>query len=69
MEDYREEICNQINTVVDIQLSEMTPSCKQYYLNNWDRYCELLDIDRDTSEKMYLFAVMNFDEDFDTHNI
>ena len=69
MEDYREEICNQINTLVDLELEGITDGCKQYYLNNWDRYCEELDIDEDTSEKMYIWIVSRFDPDFDSHNI
>ena len=69
MEDYREEITNQINTIVDFELSEMTEACTQYYLSNWDRYCEELDIDEDTSEKMYLWIVSRFDPEFSTHNI
>ncbi len=69
MEDYRDEIVNQINEVVDFELSTMTAQCEQYYLNNWDRYCDELDIDPDTSEKMYLWIVSRFDPEFETHNI
>ena len=69
MKDYREEVCEQINTIVDIELSEMTTQCAEYYLSHWDYYCDKLDIDPDTSEKMYLWIVSRFDPDFETHNI
>ena len=67
--DYREEVCEQINTIVDLELSEMTAQCAEYYLSNWDYYCDKLDIDEDTSEKMYLWIVSRFDPEFSTHNV
>ena len=69
MEDYREEVCNQINTLVDLELETMTTQCAEFYLSNWDYYCDLLDIDEDTSEKMYLWICSRFDPEFDSHNI
>ena len=71
MEDYREEVCEQINTLVDLELELecMTEGCAEYYLSNWDKYCNMLDIDEDTSEKMYLWIVSRFAPDFEEHNI
>ena len=69
MEDYREEICDQINTIVDLELEGMTQSCAQYYLDNWDRYCEELDIDEDTHPRMYLWIVSRFDPEYESHNV
>lgn len=69
MGDYREEVCDQINEVVNFGLSEMTESCARYYLAHRNHYCDLLDIDTDTSDRMYLWIVSKFDPDFETHNI
>lgn len=69
MEDYREEVCEQISVIVNHDLSEMTDSCKQYYLSNWDYYCDQLDIESDTSDEMYLWICSRFDEDYPSHNI
>ena len=69
MEDYREEVCKKISEIVNYDLEKMTPSCKEYYLNRWNHYCDELEIDYDTSDEMYLWCVMVFDPDFDSHNI
>lgn len=69
MEDYREEVCEQINKLVDLELSEMTTQCAEYYLAHWNYYCRLFDIDGDTSDKMYLWIVSRFDPDFEKHNV
>jgi hypothetical protein len=67
--DYRDDVVSQINEIVDFELEGMTEVCAEYYLSNWDKYCEELDIDEDTHPRMYLWIVSRFAPDFEEHNI
>ena len=69
MEDYRNDVVGQINAIINSDLSQMTDGCREYYLDNWNHYCDELEIERDTSERMYLWICSQFDPEYDTHNI
>lgn len=63
------EIIEKMIVVIESKLSEMTDNCKQYYLNNREKYCEQLDVDIDVSDDTYLWIVAEFDPEYHIHNI
>lgn len=64
-----DEIVKEINKAIEEKLSEMTDGCKQYYLENREKYCEQLDVDIDVSDNTYLWIVAEFDPEYHIHNI
>ena len=63
------EILEEMIIVIESKLSEMTDACKQYYLENREKYCEQLDVDIDVSDNTYLWIVAEFDPEYHIHNI
>lgn len=69
-DDYNtKEMIEEINRIIESKVSEMTDACKQYYLDNREKYCDELDVDIDVSDDTYLWIVAQFDPDYHIHNI
>ena len=64
-----DEIIKEINQAIEEKLSEMTDSCRQYYLNNKEKYCDQLDMDIDVSDDTYLWICAQFDPEYNINNI
>ena len=50
-------------------LSDMSPDCKKYYLDNRDIYNERFDIDKSVPDKLYLWVCAEFDPEYNINNI